>query len=315
MQRNNTLPFKRNRGMISRSSSASFFFFPMRKKRQLIDPREILSEFTDCKVESKSFARRSNTDQANAVHGSEPTIFQGQPYEMLTHTRPITPFDKLSCRGSARENILVDFQSAELKKYADAFRPEPDTQPIDEELEENKIPLNPSPFQLRVLEELVTQVKSAFRPTTEANLAKLIQQQHNLNVAPLEWFWNDGHGYCRHQALATAYLLATFVDDHAKQQGKTFEETGTKIYRFRTRLHKLNDPTKTASHAVIIYQAENNHCYLLDATNKLVADLTELSPAEKERISKAYPSYNSNAFIQQIIDIYLKAPLLRPTIR
>jgi len=314
MQRNDT-SLKRKRYMIDRSFSAPCFFSPAWKKHQAIDSREIKSIVDENKTHPATLVSRTNTDQAIAIHGSEPTIFQGQTYEMLTHTRPITPRDKLSCRGSARENILVDFQSAELKKYADAFQPEPDTQPIDEELEENKIPANPNPFQLRVLEELVARVKSEFRSTTEPYIAQLIQQEHDINVAPLEWFWNDGHGFCRHQALATAYLLATLIDNHAKQQGKTFEETGTKIYRFRTRLHKLNDPTKTASHAVIIYQAENNHCYLLDATNKLVADLTELSPAEKERISKAYPSYDSEAFIQQIMDIYLKVPRPMPTIR
>lgn len=268
--------------------------------------------------------RRTNTQQAIAVYGAEPTIFQGQSYKMLTHTRPLTPLDKLSCRGGARENILVDFQSTELKKYFNAFLaacrtqtvdPEAPTQPVDEmPMEDNTIP---PPADVHVLQQLVAQVHSQFQATTESQLAQLIKQEHqtllstdNHNIAFLEWFWNAKRGFCRHQALACAYLLVHLVDSHAKQHLKTFEETRIKVYRFRTKLHTLEDPEKTISHAVIIYETENGHRYLLDSSKRrgankgLVADLTHLSAKDKVQFHNLYYPYDGNAFIQQIIDIY-----------
>jgi hypothetical protein len=263
------------------------------------------------------FFKKTKSADAIAVHGVGPTIFQEQSYEMLTHTLPITESSKLSCRGGARETILIDCQSAELKKYFSAFMAlckaqtvdtEAATQPADE-LADESVVLAP-PYDLQQLQALVAFVRSQFLSITELELLTIVQQQ---KVVLLEMLWEAHRGFCRHQALASAYLLVNLIDFHAKQQGKTFADTESKVYRFRTTLHLLANPKKTASHAVIIYEAENGHRYLLDPTREtvgVVADLTHLSATDKLRLHNLYAPYDGNAFIEQIIDTYDEVSLL-----
>src|SRR5579872_3167092 len=305
---------------LERSYSASSFFSP---KRNANPEKEHKQEPEEDKQQAP-FINRTNTSRAISVYGVQSTLFQGQSYEMLTHKKSITPNDKLSCRGIARENILVNFQSPELKTYSDAYLaackkladPDADTQPIDEcwSIENDVLP---NPCQLYVLQDLVSYVRTQFNSATEAEIKHIIQQEQaklssidDPTVAPLEWFANAKHVSCRHQALMTAYMLAVLIDSHAKENESTFASTGSRIYRFRTQLQVLADPSKWASHAVVIYEAANGHRYLLDASRQgkhnkgLVADLTDLSVAKKEKINAMYLPYDGNKFIQKIMEVY-----------
>ncbi|EKD72562.1 MAG: hypothetical protein ACD_45C00641G0004 [uncultured bacterium] len=276
--------------------------------------------------------QRTLTQAAIDKHGAEPTFFQGQTYEILTHTLSVHPLTRLSCRSSSdREILLLDLQSANLKKYFDKFlslykiysdNSEESTQPLDDETIENTTiqPIAaPIPYDLAVLQNLVTEVRLYLPRTTEEKLQTIIHEKHtslllsaNKKIAPLEWFFESKQGYCRHHVLASAYLLVHLIDYHAKQHFKTFEDTKSKIYRFRGQLQPLNmDKQKTpASHAVMIYEAENGHRYLLDPSNKgffntgLAADLTNLSDIDKMKLYNLYHPYDGKQFIQKIIETY-----------
>lgn len=289
-------------------------------------------------IEKKSQLHRVNTNAGIAIHGSDPTIFQGQPYEMLTHKLPMTPFSKVSCRGGERETILVDLQSESLKKIFDDFikqyvsSSEEDldaTQPYDSSGQPIELPGKngeknqeimvdlPQPFDLKILQYLAKYVGSKMRSTSEEAIKKFTAQESadlklsdKKPVVLLELFWKRQSGYCRHRVLATAHLLVNLVDYHAKQNGKNFFETGSKIYRFRTKLQPLDKLKPSSSHAVIIYEAENGHRYLLDSSkfgNKklgICVDLTALDFVSKQELLECYLPYDGELFIQEIMTVY-----------
>jgi hypothetical protein len=280
---------------------------------------------------------RTNTDNAVHVHGSGPNVFLDQSYQMLTHNLPVTPHLKLSCRGGGRESILVNLDSPDLKKIFDEFIQEfksmneecEPTWPLDEdtglidktksEKETKSTPVKfvlPPPFDVNILQALVDFVHSRIRNSSDAVVWNFMKEEHAAlslqkvdNVAMLEWFWKHKAGNCRHHALAVIYLLVTLIDYHAQQNGKSFAQTKSQVYRFRTSLKPLVESKKPASHAVVIYEAENGHRYLLDATrtsssNKpIVVNLSQLNRAERA-VFKNDRYYDSDAFLDEIAKVY-----------
>ncbi len=264
------------------------------------------------------FLSRTNTKNAIAVYGDKETLFFGNAYVMLTHQTPFQPYAKLSCRGYNRETILIDCESSQLKKffseylsvYYNTVNNESATQPLDKESIDMVLL---DPYHVEVMTDLLNFIKKRFAVITEEELASLIQEKYNLhqpraaeNIIPLEWFLQHGVGFCRHQALATAYVLAQLVQYHAEKQGNSFHDKTSHIFRFRTQLQALDKVDKKVSHAMVVYQAANGHYYLLDSTRKtcLVVDLSELTPDAKQTLKESYYPFDSDLLVQQLTEAY-----------
>lgn len=300
-----------------------------------------VSVFSSTSLSSSEFkVFRSNTHAAVSVHGALPFQYIDDSYEMLTHDLPITPASKVSCRGASRESILLDMQSVTLKSYFNEFmreflpvnedstQPLGDSQEAHDELQDkieakevkSEVPaiFYPNPFDLNTLETLVKFVKTKFYLHTEADIShqvakmsmELVSSLQNRNVAPLEWFLESHVGCCRHQVLVVSYLLVSLIDHYARQSDKTFVETQSKVYRFRTGLQLKNDPQTHLSHAVVIYEAENGHRYLLDPTitvaykDGVAVDLTTLSSKDRTKLVANYRRYNLDVFLAEIGEVY-----------
>lgn len=258
---------------------------------------------------------RQNTLDSIKVHRSYGDIFQKQSYSMLTHDTPITPSSKLSCRGSDRESILLNMKSPALKTIFDAF--------MKEMVEKDKRSALPPPYDADLMQRIISYVSSHLKSISEEKINQLIvadmkKAQSSKKQAPLEWFWKQQSGCCRHHALAVAHLLVSYIDYYAKQHGKRYADTNSRVYRFRTRIPS-NDLSKPASsHGAVIYEAENGHRYLLDSTRMrknqpdLVVDLTDMLPADKPTVAKHYLPYNGDYFIDEITAVYdeLRKPVI-----
>lgn len=278
--------------------------------------------------------KRSRSAQAEEVHGTEATSFQKKSYQPLSSTTALTPKAQFSCRGKNRENLLLDLESKELKSYFEAFVREykiadlgqmlAKTQPLEEEETPSKDQgknssaelVYPSPWEGQLLQQLIQFSQKALPRMAgdplqlEKELAALIEKEQKSlqleksSIALLEWFPKAKKAVCRQQALFTAYLLVELIQYLAEKNGGDYESTQSRVYRYRSSLLPKDKQGQECPHAVVIYEADNGHRYLLDSMKGLVLDLTDLSFANLERLNKAYHPYQGDLWVKEINEVY-----------
>ncbi|MDR3491799.1 MAG: hypothetical protein P4M12_07150 [Gammaproteobacteria bacterium] len=271
---------------------------------------------------------KTRSDIAASVCGSDPVKFDGKYYQMLKHDDALVLDSYYACRGSARETILLNMQSAVLDGYFQDYlktveeeEAVTDTEESDHESENKKANVKLAKKPQDYFPSLVNYVQNLFFKNTK----EIIDQKVNTIIRnyqpdqiilyrktiPLENFLAEKAGACRHAALMTGYMLVKLFD-HLNLNAE-------KVYRFRTDLILKNASSLYSSgsvaHAVIIYVAANGHRYMLDSTRGLSMDVTKLDVKRRVKLDSHYPLFKTSELITAIGVNYASVPCIESVAR
>jgi hypothetical protein len=234
-----------------------------------------------------------------------PTIYQ-QYQAVLSSSEPLHLSTQYQCRGSARETILLDTTSAILIDCFEQLWGSLQTEEAATQTDDiGDVPIVPVIHAGNYLEffhqimQFVRQLFSAQNRISESDIeAVIMHHQQDVGIpvtpkklayVPIDIFIAAEMGYCRHQAILLAFLMAKWSE-------RVHGATEDRVYWCHFQL--VSESKSLSSHALVILQKPNRETYLIDSSYRIAIRIDSVSDSDRALLSASYSGFN----IQQLID-------------